>query len=404
MPGDADDTNYDEATVADHPLPDPLTFPGGESVATALAWFEQRRPTILELFDTQVFGRSPGRPAGLSVKLVTEDGCALGGTAIRREAEIAFGTNVPRLHLLIYLPRGAARSAPVMLGPNFLGNHSVHPDPEIRLPEISFVSGMDVALAEGRATEASRGFHSARWPIERILARGYAVATFYYGDLFPDRADGRALSIQPHFDNGGAPRLSWGAIAAWSWAMCRALDALESMPDIDAGRVALIGHSRHGKAALWAGATDSRFALVIANNSGKGGASIMRRNFGETIRHLTTRYPHWFAEAYAQYAGRETALPVDQHMLIALQAPRPVYIASAADDLWADPKGEFLGALNASPVYRLLGPDGLAANEMPGIDQPVMGTIGYHIRSGGHGVTAWDWERFLDFADRHMAS
>jgi hypothetical protein len=260
---------------------------------------------------------------------------------------------------------------------------------------------MDVALAEGCVTDASRGLQSERWPIERILARGYAVATLHYGDLFPDRTDGRPLSVQPLFDRD-APQFSWGAIATWSWSMSRALDALETMPDIDARRAALIGHSRHGKAALWAGATDRRFALIIANNSGKGGASITRRNFGETIRHLTTRYPHWFAEAYSAFAGREGELPVDQHMLIALQAPRPVYIASAADDLWADPKGEFLGALNASPIYRLLGLDGLAAEEMPEADQHVTGTIGYHLRRGGHGVTAWDWERFLDFADRHM--
>jgi hypothetical protein len=401
MARDAENTNYEEAKVAAYSLPDPLSFPDGAPVATAQAWFNRRRPAILELFETHVYGRSPGKPTELSIEIISEDADALDGLAIRREAKLLLGTGAPTLHLLIYLPKRSAGPAPVMLGPNFLGNHSVHPDPGIRLPEITFVQGMDVALAEGCATDASRGFHSERWPIERILARGYAVATFYYGDLFPDRADGRPLSIQPLFDR--APqRFSWGAIATWSWSMSRALDALETMPDIDARRAALMGHSRHGKAALWAGATDRRFALVIANDSGKGGASITRRNFGETIRHLTTRYPPWFGEAYSAFAGREGELPVDQHMLIALQAPRPVYIASAADDLWADPKGEFLGALNASPVYRLLGIEGLAAEEMPETDQPVTGTIGYHLRSGGHGVTAWDWERFLDFADRHM--
>ncbi len=183
--------------------------------------------------------------------------------------------------------------------------------------------------------------------------------------------------------------------------MSRALDALEAMSDIDAGRVALIGHSRHGKAALWAGALDPRFRIVIANNSGKGGASLARRNFGETIRHLTARYPHWFPASYAGFAGRESELQVDAHMLVALSAPRPIYIALAEDDLWADPKGEFLAALAASPVYRLLGADGLAASAMPAPERQVLSTIGYHLRRGGHGVTAYDWERFLDFADRH---
>jgi hypothetical protein len=228
------------------------------------------------------------------------------------------------------------------------------------------------------------------------------VATFYYGDAFPDRADGRALGIQPHLDPDGL--YGWGALATWAFAMRRALDAIETMPDLDARCVALVGHSRHGKAALWAGALDRRFALVVANDSGKGGASLARRNFGETIRHLVTRYPHWFAAAYARYADRERELPVDQHMLIALLAPRPVYIASASEDLWADPKGEFLAALHASPVYELLGAPGLAVERMPAAGEAVTGTIGYHLRPGPHDMTPWDFERFLDFADEHLAS
>jgi hypothetical protein len=329
-----------------------------------------------------------------------EEAPALSGVAIRRQAAIGFGEGTPTLNLLLYRPAGTARPCPVMLGPNFLGNHTVHADPGIVLPDIAFVEGMDVALAEGRASDASRGQHAVRWPIERILARGYAVATFYYGDLFLDHVDGRAQSIQPLFGEG----FTWGALAAWGWAMSRALDALEQMPDLDARRVALVGHSRHGKAALWAGALDLRFAMVFANNSGKGGASLMRRNFGETIRHLVTRYPHWFAARYAEYADREAALPVDQHMLLALLAPRPVYVASASEDLWADPTGEFLAALHASPVYRLLGARGLGADRKPAPGKAIPGgAIGYHLRPGPHDITTWDWERFLDFADRHMA-
>ena len=394
----APEPNYDETKVSAFDLPDPLRHDDGAPVSTAEEWWERRRPQIVGHFERQVFGASPGAPS-IETRIVSEDRDALGGAAIRQEISVTFGTDAPELRLLVYFPAGSDRRWPAMLGPNFLGNHTIHADPGIRLPDIAFSPAMDVRLPDERPTEASRGFHSERWPVELILARGYAVATFYYGDLFPDHAGGRPQSIQPHF---GKTHYSWGAIATWSWAMSRALDALASNPRIDAGRVALVGHSRHGKAALWAGALDRRFALIVANNSGKGGASLARRNFGETIAHLTSRYPHWFTASYADFFGREWALPVDAHMLISLTAPRPVYIASAQADLWADPRGEFLAALAADPVYRLLGRDGLGAREMPDPERPVMSAVGYHVRRGGHGITRYDWEQFLTFADRQM--
>jgi hypothetical protein len=393
------DANYDETKVRPYSLPDPLVGADGRAITMGDEWFERRRPEIVELFETHVFGRSPAAEA-VAVHVV-EEVDALGGSAIRRRLAVSVRERTI-LDLLVYIPVARRHAAPAFLGPNFLGNHTVHRDPGILLPEIVFTEGMDVSLPEGRATEASRGFHAERWPIEQIVARGYAVATFFYGDVFPDRADGRALGIQPLFDSA-AQRFTWGALATWAWGMSRALDALSSVPEIDGSRVALVGHSRHGKAALWAGALDPRLALVVANNSGKGGASLARRNFGETIRHLVTRYPHWFAARYAEYAGREAELPVDQHMLIALIAPRPVYVASAAEDLWADPRGEFLAAQAASPAYRLLGMDGLAADAMPEPERPAMSTIGYHLRRGGHGIGAYDWERFMDFGDLHLA-
>lgn len=401
-------TIADETAVPPYTLPDPLAFESGERVATAADWRSRRRPELLRLFEREVYGRTPGPPPPLRASVDDEARDALGGRAIRRQVTLRFSaeSDGPAMHLLLYLPAAAPRPVPVFLGLNFQGNHAVHADPGIALAS-SWLPDRYAGVVNNRATDRSRGAASSRWPVELILSRGYALATAYYGDLDPDFDDGFKNGVQPLFYRPGQTRPAedeWGAIGAWAWGLSRALDYLQTAPEVDSRRVAVIGHSRLGKAALWAAAQDERFAMVVSNNSGCGGAALSKRIFGETVAHITSSFPHWFAARFTRYAGNEKALPVDQHELLALVAPRPLYVASASEDLWADPKGEFLAAVAADPVYRLLGTKGLGTTTMPPVNTPVGGRIGYHLREGEHDVTAWDWEQYLAFADREMQS
>ena len=376
------DTNHDEARVPQYELPPLLQLADGSPVRDAAMWTQQRRPQLLALFAQQVYGQTPVQTMPLHVE--TLERTMLPGGAERRQLRILIGDGAHALNLLLWLPR--ERPAPTFLGLNFNGNHSTHADPAILQPA---------------GAHAARGANASRWSVTRILERGYALATLWSGELFPDRIDGRADSVQglfaaPEAGDGAA----WGAVATWAWGLSRALDAL--LQEEVCGAVALIGHSRLGKTALWAAARDERFALVVSNNSGCCGAALSRRRFGETVAAINTRFPHWFCRNFHAYNEREDSLPLDQHMLLALIAPRPLYVASATEDLWADPRGEFLAAMQADPAWRLFGQEGLPVREQPAPDAPVTGTIGYHLRSGGHDVTAWDWERYLDFADAQL--
>jgi hypothetical protein len=403
--------NQDESKVPAYTLPDHLQCLDGTKVVRPEEWEAKRRPELLKLFETHVYGKmpSPGKHPNqrFLVRSVRPD--AVGGKATRKEIRVYFNgsEDSPWMDLLVYLPNEAARPAPVFLGLNFDGNHALETDPAITLSPGWFRNKPEFGYEGNRATEKSRGSDASSWPLSLVIDRGYALATAYYGDIDPDFDDGFQNGVHPLFDppsqTGRAPD-AWGSIAAWAWGLSRALDVLESEPRVDAARVVLHGHSRLGKTALWAGATDPRFAVVISIQSGEGGAALSRRRFGETVHRINESFPHWFCGNFKKFNEREPDLPVDQHELIALLAPRPVLVCSASEDLWADPKGEFLSAAGADPVYALFGLKGIGTDVPPKAEQLTGGVIGYHLRPGKHEVTELDWRVFLEFADRHLPS
>ena len=395
--------NYDESKVGAYTLPDPLVLADGTPVRDARTWTTRRRAELVRLFEDNVYGRSPARPNDQSFEVFDLDRNALGGKAIRKQVTVYFSAKKdgPREDVLIYLPK-SEQPVPVILSLNFSGNHTVVADPGVKLASL-----WDRQTKKRLpAAESSRG--SAKdfaGVVENAIARGYGFATIYYGDIDPDFDGGWQFGVRKLFAKPGQTEPEaedWGALAAWGWGLSRALDYMETDTDINAGRVAILGHSRLGKAVLWAGACDTRFAMVFANCSGEGGASLARRDYGETVKALNTRFPFWFARNHLKFGDHVDQLPVDSHELIALMAPRPVYLATAEDDRWADPKGEFLAATAAGPVYRLLGKRGLDAVEMPPLNQPILSDIGFHYRAGKHEVTAFDWEQYLNFADMHL--
>lgn len=362
-------------------------------------WKKVHRPAIMDFFLTDVYGHYPQKQVTPRFELLEQSDKALGGKAIRKQVAIHLdGMDTPIL-LLIYQPAGVKGKVPAFVGMNFKGNHQVNIDPEIIISD-NAPKGKDLG------TDAPRGAASSRWPLEEIVGAGYAVATIYRGDVDPDHDDGFKNGIHPLFYRAGQTKPDaeeWGTIGAWAWGLSRVMDYLEQDKSIDHKRVAVIGHSRLGKTALWAGATDERFAIAISNDSGCGGAALSARKVGETVAKINKSFPHWFCDNYNKYNDNEEALLVDQQGLIALIAPRPVYVASATEDEWADPEGEFLSALYASPVYELYGKKGLAVSSMPKPEQPsIEGYVGYHIRTGKHDITLYDWQQYIKFANQHF--
>lgn len=390
--------------VHDFILPDPLMTTAGKRIATAAEWNHFQRGAILEMLKKYEYGEILPRPDKMEFELLTRKDDALENRAVRKEVRISCSMRNGKSFsfiVLLYIPKDAKHPVPAFAGLNFKGNHNTTTESDVlktgcRFPGILF--------------EEQRGTQHDRWVPEMIVERGYATATCCYHDIFPDRAGGEPDSIFKLFlapDQYRAVGEKYSVIGAWAWGLSRILDYLESDPDIDGKCVAVHGHSRLGKTSLWAGAIDERFAMVISNDSGCGGGALHRRKYGENLSqhfqsHIDNGSPCWFVNELERFMWCEEKLPFDQHELLAMAAPRPLAVATATQDFYADPKGEFLACRAASEVYRLFGSGGLAIGEMPEPDINISGDISFHYRTGKHDQTPQDWAHYLDLADQFL--
>jgi hypothetical protein len=385
-------------------LPDPLVMLNGERVSSKEQWFQKRRPELKELFQHYMYGRLPPAPTKVTAKVEREDRQAYGGRATLKEVTVSFGPpEVPPVHLLVVVPNQRKGPAPVFVGVNFGGNHALVSDPAVRLPT-AWMYPNRRGVKDNRATDAGRGSELDTWAIDQTIDRGYAVATFYSGDVKPDRPD-YGDGIYPHFLKKGQARPGpheFGTIAAWAWGVHRAVDYLVTDKDLDPKRIAVVGHSRLGKTALLAAAFDERVALAVPHQAGCGGTAPSRGKVGESVKQINDRFPHWFCGTFKEFNDKPDRLPFDQNCLVALVAPRPVLFSNAVEDTWANPDGQFQVLQAADPVYRLLDAGGLGAKEAPEPGRLIDSKLGYFIRPGKHSMTRADWKVFLDYADRQM--
>ncbi len=385
------------------PLPDPLVMESGTRVTTAAQWRTARRLELLGLFTREMYGVAPSRSPKQSFTVFENSGDALSGKAIRKQVTILINgdPNGPKFDMLMYLPRAAKGKSPTILAMNFYGNHAVSSDPAVRMEPAAQPGPNPCPGAEGKP-EPCRGTNAAQWPLDAMLDKGYIVATFSRLDIDPDTKDGFAKSLKAFYPELQNRPDNFSTIGEWAWAFSRAMDNLETDPEDYANKVAIFGWSRLGKAALWAGANDERFAAVISNESGAGGAKLFHRGIAENVLRLNTAFPQWFDQNFRKYNNQDASMPFDQHELIALIAPRPVYVGSASKDANADPEGEFESARLAGPVFKLLGKQPLQADRFPEVDHPVEGDVSYHVRTGVHDVLPYDWEQYLKFLDQRM--
>lgn len=393
--------NYDESQVPAFEVPDVLRCEDGQRIETARQWEKKRRPELLRIFSEQEYGMTP-QQTGIKVKyeLVATNPEAMGGLATQKQVLFHFKGKNGKTHqalLLLYIPNATKGRVPVIVSYNFHGNQTTTLEEDV-------IFSPSKELMKGVGSEKwVRGEQMSRWSYELALRRGYAVATMNYHDIYPDAPELRGYGISPlmpNYKKDSRTEEEWGAIGVWAWGYSRIADYLEKEKRIDKNCMVVLGHSRLGKTSLWAGVQDKRFKVVISNDSGCGGAALAKRVFGENIARITGNFPHWFCPAFNAYSENEAALTFDQHELLALVAPRHVYVASAEDDQWADPRGEYLSAYYAGAVYQLYGMQGLPTKEQPAIHQPRHYDVGYHIRAGKHDVTEYDWQCYLDFCDK----
>ena len=390
--------NQQEEQVPAYELPPVMQSVTGRSITSAEQWLSNRED-LLTQFSEHIYGLTPNKVISVKSHVIESSKLALEGKALRQQVELDLQGH--KVTVLIYRPNNISGPVPAFLGLNFRGNHTVSEDPAILLTESWVPIDNEHGVLSNRATDTNRGQRVRRYPLEMIIDSGYAMVTAYYGDFYPDHISGLPNSVHALFDRD-ADVAEWGAIGAWSWGMSRILDYLEQNEGVDASRVVAIGHSRLGKASLWAAAQDQRFAAAISNNSGAVGAALSRRQFGETVKTITAMFPHWFTAKFRNYAERENKLPIDQHQLIALLAPRPVYVASASEDHWADPRGEFLAASAAAEAYRMYGEDSNNLLAMPAKGEALNGPVSYHLRAGKHDLLDFDWKHYLAFADCYV--
>lgn len=394
--------NYDEAKVGTYTLPDALKLNDGKTVTDAKTWWKKRRPEIVSIFEEQQYGIAPGRPKGERFEVLEKGTPALKGKAIRKRVDIHLSPEPgsPVIHLVQYLPATAKKPVPMLLCISFGAPSNSVDDPDLPVGEV-----WDMKAHTKIPANKARTF--GKLNAEAILDAGIGLSTFYYGDVDPDFAEGFPSGIRKHYLKPGQTTRGpedWGSIAAWAWGMSRVQDYFETDKSVDAKRVAIHGVSRLGKTVMWAGAHDQRFAAVIASCSGEGGAALSHRDYGETIGHLTapTRYPYQFAENYGKWAGFPDKAPMDANMLVALVAPRPLLLQTGNTDYWSDPKGEFLSAVAAGPVYKLLGKDPLDTDAWPQAKQPILHDLSYYMHDGGHGMVPTDWDICVQFLKMHL--
>ena len=387
-------------------FPDVLTMRDGTKVATKQGWEEKRRPELKELFQHYMYGRFPEKPLKVTAKVLFEDPKALGGKGTLREVEIDFGPrDWPKLYLLVAAPNGKAPAA-CFVGPNFHGNHTLTPHEKVRIPEAWVpANGPGVAKGTNKATAEGRGKQSEVWPLQQIVEAGYATATFYCGDVQPDRPNvNEGMRATMPAVKGDSAGDETATIAWWAWGCHRAVDFLVTDKSVDPARIAVVGHSRLGKTALLAGAFDPRIAVVIPHQSGTGGAAPSRSKNpkSESVKRINTSFPHWFCDNFKKFNDDVARLPFDQNGLVAVCAPRPVLLTCAEEDQWANPAGQFDVLRAAAPVYKLYGSDDPVADKMPEPGKLSDQRLGYFIRTGKHSMTPADWKVFMEYGDKWL--